>query len=126
MLLSQIEKICGKKPLKNMVKLNFFFWYFETCTVETYTVIVFPDGFYCREKSVSSNLCLSPHDTIIRDVLTRFYNCPIVNSRERSYVMSSLTENESHCNILPANLVVETNTLFYILQVLFLIFLVFY
>lgn len=126
MLLSQIEKICGKKPLKNMVKLIFFFWYFETCTVETYTVIIFPDGFYCREKSVSSNLCLSPHDTIIRDVLTRFYNCPIVNSRERSYVMSSLTENESHCNILPANLVVETNTLFYILQVLFLIFLVFY
>uniref|UniRef100_A0A2S2QUA6 Putative inactive serine/threonine-protein kinase lvsG n=1 Tax=Sipha flava TaxID=143950 RepID=A0A2S2QUA6_9HEMI len=73
------------------------------------------DGFFCREKSMTSNICLSPHDTIIRDILSRFYNCPIVHSQECSRKIS-LTENESHSNILPANLVFETNKYFYLLQ----------
>lgn len=70
---------------------------------------------------MSSNICLSPHDTIIRDILSRFYKCPIVNSLECSRKIS-LTENESHCNILPANLVFETNKYFYLLQVFSVIF----
>lgn len=57
----------------------------------------------------------------MRDVLSRFYNCPVVNLRDRSPKVSSLVENESHCNILPANLVFETNKYFYLLQVRFLI-----
>lgn len=78
----------------------------------------FSDGFFCREKFAHSNVCLSPHDTIIRDVLTRFYNCPIINLQEQSHnKTSSTTENESHSNILPANLVFETNKYFYLLQV---------
>uniref|UniRef100_A0A2H8TDC8 WD repeat-containing protein 81 n=1 Tax=Melanaphis sacchari TaxID=742174 RepID=A0A2H8TDC8_9HEMI len=75
------------------------------------------DGFFCREKLPHSNVSLSPHDTIIRDVLTRFYNCPIINLQEQSRnKTSSIPENESHSNILPANLVFETNKYFYLLQ----------
>jgi len=83
-----------------------------------YYKFYFLDGFFCREKLACSNLCLSPHDTIIRDVLTRFYNCPIINLQEqlRSKI-SSISENESHGNILSANLVFETNNYFYLLQV---------
>lgn len=85
----------------------------------------FSDGFFCREKSTTSNICLFPHDTIIRDILSRFYNCPIVHSQEFSRKIL-VTENESHCNILPANLVFETDKYFYLLQVILLTFLVFF
>jgi len=86
--------------------------------LHNYYQFYFSDGFFCREKLANSNLCLSPHDIIIRDVLTRFYNCPIINSQEqlRSKI-SSIAENESHGNILPANIVFETNNYFYLLQV---------
>lgn len=77
----------------------------------------FSDGFFYREKPTSSNLYISSHDTILRDVLVRFYNCPIVNLNERLHKMSTLTENQSHSNILPANIVFETNKYFYLLQV---------
>lgn len=75
----------------------------------------FLDGFFCREKLISSNLCLSSHDSVIRDILARFYNCSIVNLYEHSH--KTLTENHSHSNILPANIVFETNKYFYLLQV---------
>jgi hypothetical protein len=89
--------------------------------VINYNPFYFSDGFFCREKSMTSNICLSPHDTIIRDILSRFYNCPIVHSQECSRKIS-LTENESHSNILPANLVFETNKYFYLLQVILVTF----
>lgn len=85
--------------------------------INHYRLYIFLDGFFCKEKSVSSNVCLSPYNTVIRDVFTRFYNCPIVNLQDRSQHVFSLTENESHCNILPANLVFETHKNFYLLQV---------
>jgi len=85
--------------------------------IYNYYQFYFSDGFFCREKLASSNLSLSPHDTIIRDILTRFYNCPIINLQELHNKTSSTAENESHGNILPANLVFETNNYFYLLQV---------
>lgn len=91
--------------------------YLYAPVLDSIILYFFLDGFFCKEKSASSNVCLSPHNTVIRDVYTRFYNCPIVNLREQSQQISSLTENESHCNILPANLVFETNKYFYLLQV---------
>ncbi|XP_050432817.1 WD repeat-containing protein 81 [Adelges cooleyi] len=74
------------------------------------------DGFFYREKPSCPNICLSSHDTTIRDVLTRFYNCPIVSLRDRSLKISTESENESHSNILPANIVFETEKYFYLLQ----------
>ncbi|XP_066597438.1 WD repeat-containing protein 81 isoform X2 [Prorops nasuta] len=53
--------------------------------------------------------------TIIHEVITRMYSCPIIQVKDGATVsISHNTKNESHCNLLPVLFAIETNSAFII------------
>lgn len=73
-------------------------------------------------KEPISYINLIHHDTAVKDIITRTYGCPITRLHLSPTVSTNVLSYEPHSNILPACVVVETNTSFYILQVNICIF----
>lgn len=109
------KKYSSSKVLN--ISLNFLFQHIFLLYVYVTLLCYFSDGFFFKEQNFSPNICLLPYNSVVKDVLIRFYNCQIVNLRERSQKVCPSSDDESHPNILCANIVFETDKYFYLVQV---------
>lgn len=78
------------------------------------------DGNMSADGKGSPNISLVKYDTVVQDIITRTFGCPIISMNHSINDTASADVKvkmyEAHCNVLPAMCALEMDTCFLIIQ----------
>jgi WD repeat-containing protein 81 len=91
----------------------------QVCNTCFYKLCV-ADGNISADRKGSPNISLVKYDTVVQDIITRTFGCPIIslnpsiNNTTSTDVKTKMYE--AHCNVLPAMCALEMDICFLIIQ----------